>query len=286
MGLDARGGISLAQLLIYIPILIVSAVLVRRHGFKRQAGWIFLLILSIVRIVGAACHIAAEQSSDPSTTLITVFSILESAGLSPLMLATIGFLSTVAQGVFENPRVYRALHLLGILASVALILTIVGGVDVGNAKTQDDLNTGTKYRHIGVILFLVLFIIVALVHGVLWSLKHKILTHRRVLLVGISAVLPFLFIRTVYAVLSGFSPAAIPPNTPEHNSLSKFNSLTGSWEIYMVMSAIAELLTVITYLLVGARVPLSQEYEQTYNMGGVQEGYHSDQALQPSYYKP
>lgn len=47
MGLDARGGISVLQLLIYIPILVFSAILVKRHGFRKQGGWIFLLILSI-----------------------------------------------------------------------------------------------------------------------------------------------------------------------------------------------------------------------------------------------
>jgi len=286
MGLDARGGISLGQVLVYVPILLVSAVLVRRHGFKRQAGWIFLVVLSIVRIVGGACHVAAEESSDPSTTLITTFSILESAGLSPLMLATVGFLNTVAQGVFENPRAYRGIHLLGILATVSLVLTIVGGVNIGNAKTQDDLNTAATYRHVGALLFLALFIAVALVHFLLWTRKHKIMPHRRVLLVGISAVLPFLFVRTLYAVLSGFSPVSIAPTPPSRNSLSKFSSISGSWEIYLVMSVLAELMTVVAYLLVGASVPTSKEYEEAYSLPErvQEEGYRGDQAHPPNYY--
>jgi len=284
MGLDARGGISLAQLLVYIPILCVSAVLVKRHGFRRQSGWVFLVLLSLVRITGGACHVAAEESSDPSTTLITIFSILESVGLSPLLLATVGFLGTVAEGVFENPSSYRAFHLLGLLASVSVILTVIGGVNISNAKTQDDVNGGTNFRHIGAIIFLVLFITIAFIHGLLWTLKHKIMTHRRVLLLGISVALPFLFVRIVYAVLSGYAPVSLPPTPPVHNSLSKFSSTSGSWAIYLFMSVLAEIVTVVIYLAFGTSIPISREYEQAYPMRGAREyGFRSTQALQQSH---
>ena len=47
MGLDARGYISIVEIIIYIPILLIGVVLSLRHGFKRKAGWIMLVILSI-----------------------------------------------------------------------------------------------------------------------------------------------------------------------------------------------------------------------------------------------
>lgn len=62
------------------------------HSVQRVS---LLTTCTTVRITGGACHVAAEESSDPSTTLITIFSILESVGLSPLLLATVGFLGTV-----------------------------------------------------------------------------------------------------------------------------------------------------------------------------------------------
>ena len=46
MGLDQRGGIAVGEVIFYIPVLIVSFILVLRHGFRRQAGWIFLFLLS------------------------------------------------------------------------------------------------------------------------------------------------------------------------------------------------------------------------------------------------
>lgn len=47
MALDERGDIAVAELVVYIPILFVSAFLVYRHGIRKRAGWIFLLLLSL-----------------------------------------------------------------------------------------------------------------------------------------------------------------------------------------------------------------------------------------------
>lgn len=46
MGLDARGDISVAELLVYVPLLFISIFLVIRHGLKRS-GYVYLLLLSI-----------------------------------------------------------------------------------------------------------------------------------------------------------------------------------------------------------------------------------------------
>ncbi|THH28052.1 hypothetical protein EUX98_g6137 [Antrodiella citrinella] len=286
--LDARGGISAAQLVIYIPVLVLSAILVMRHGFRKQAGWIFLVILSLVRIVGSGAHIAAELSSDPSLGLIETFSILDNVGLSPLMMCTIGFLSTVGIGAFDNnKRVTVGLRLLGLLASVAMILTIVGAINIGEAKNQSDVNSAELYRHIGGILYGALFALVTLAHFFFWSHKDSIMMHRRTLLAGISAVLPLLFIRTAYSILSDFSPSAVPGTTAPTNALSKFSSTTGTWWIYLAMSVACEVLVVIIYLVVGMSVPVSQEYDSVpddRNDYALHNTY--DTGYNPGYAKP
>lgn len=213
-------------------------------------------------------------------------------------------ITSSGQGVFDDsPRMLNGLRLLGILNTVALILVIVGGTNAGNAKKQTDLDNALLYRHIGSILFLVLYGLIVLVHGYLWTRIDSLLKHRRQvssycillsidahphpkLLIGISAVLPFLFVRVLYAVLSAFSPAAVLPNIPPHNSLSKFAPGTGSWQWYLAMSVIAELLTVITYLVVGASIRLQAdgiEQAQGIHRGGG-EGYRSDYELHPNGY--
>lgn len=45
--LDDFGKIGIAVAILYIPVLITAIFLVCRHGFKRDAGWIFLVIFSV-----------------------------------------------------------------------------------------------------------------------------------------------------------------------------------------------------------------------------------------------
>lgn len=47
MALDQRGDIAAAQIAFYVPVLVVSFILTLRHGFRREAGWVFLLTFSI-----------------------------------------------------------------------------------------------------------------------------------------------------------------------------------------------------------------------------------------------
>lgn len=46
MGLDARGVVSVAELIVYIPLSGISTMLIIKHGIRR-IGWIYLLVLSI-----------------------------------------------------------------------------------------------------------------------------------------------------------------------------------------------------------------------------------------------
>lgn len=59
-------------------------------------GSLALLTVSfpLVRIVGGITHIVSEQNPS-NVTLQIVFATLEGAGVSPLLLATLGFLQTV-----------------------------------------------------------------------------------------------------------------------------------------------------------------------------------------------
>ena len=49
-----------------------------------------------VRVAGAVTHIISEQETNPSVTLLIVVTILETSGVSPLLVATLGFLGTVS----------------------------------------------------------------------------------------------------------------------------------------------------------------------------------------------
>lgn len=47
MTLDPRGIISAVELVFYIPTALLTLFLTLRHGFRRDAGWIYLLIFSL-----------------------------------------------------------------------------------------------------------------------------------------------------------------------------------------------------------------------------------------------
>lgn len=91
MKFNSEGGVSVFELLIYFPSLVVAAIVCSRHGFGRSSGWIFTLILCLVRIVGACCQLATYSSLTKG--LLEAVVILDSIGISPLLLATLGLLS-------------------------------------------------------------------------------------------------------------------------------------------------------------------------------------------------
>ena len=75
-----------------------------------------------------------------------------------------------------NNRTFRLLSLLG---TVGIILSIVGGVTAGNASSQSDLDASAKYRHIGAILFLVLYACICGVTLFCLANRAQVLKYRR-----------------------------------------------------------------------------------------------------------
>jgi hypothetical protein len=91
MKFDSHGGVSIFELAVYLPAAVFAAIVCSRHGFGRSAGWVYTLILCVVRIVGACCQLATYHSETKG--LIEAVLILDSIGVSPLLLATLGLLS-------------------------------------------------------------------------------------------------------------------------------------------------------------------------------------------------
>lgn len=91
MTITYRHGISILELLIYIPSFFLSTFLVFRHGFRKNSGFFFLSTFTLTRIVGACCDLATINN--PTTGLFIAAAICSAVGLSPLMLACSGLLS-------------------------------------------------------------------------------------------------------------------------------------------------------------------------------------------------
>lgn len=103
MTLNSHGDLAIVELIFYTPALALALWVAGRHGFGRQAGWIFLAVLILVRIIGSAMLLASEHK--PSTALITGAAILDGVGISPLLLAMLGILKRMF-GSLSSPSGY------------------------------------------------------------------------------------------------------------------------------------------------------------------------------------
>jgi len=85
---DIVAGVELA---FFIPTALLAILVCTRHGIKRSSGWIYTLLLCCVRIAGAICQFLSH--SNHSSGLLQATIVIDSIGLSPLLLATLGMLS-------------------------------------------------------------------------------------------------------------------------------------------------------------------------------------------------
>lgn len=81
---------------------------------------------------------------------------------------------------------------------------------------------------------------------------------------GISYALPFLAIRVLYGLLGSFSSISLSyaVTGSSSSSLSKFNYISGSWTIYLIMSTIMEFIVIAIYIFFGLRMSKVGDAEQ------------------------
>jgi hypothetical protein len=237
MKFNSQGGVSIFELIIYFPALVFAAIVCSRHGFARSSGWLYTLILCLIRIIGSCCQLATYSSY--STGLIEAVVILESIGISPLLLATLGLLSRCADSVGKTSSgIFSAIHfrLLQLLISVGLILCIVGGT---SSTSSDGVYVPQTETKVGVVLYMVAFIALAAVAGVSAAKLSNAPTQEKRLVLVVLIALPLIFVRLIYTLLSVFA----------HNR--HFSLITGTIAIKIVMAVLEEMAVVILYLAIG-----------------------------------
>ncbi|PCH41048.1 hypothetical protein WOLCODRAFT_131675 [Wolfiporia cocos MD-104 SS10] len=227
MALDPRGDIAIAEIVVYVCVLVLSVLFVIRHGWSREVGWTFLSLFS------------ASELRDTC----------------------------------DGPLTKRALQLLGMLGTIAVVLDIIGSIQKDTATTQSALAGGKSFREASAILFAILYTLVFAMHALCWvSMRH--LSHqRRKLLAGISLTLPFLSVRIAYTVLSAYAPSEYSINddgsvtfAPSHSPIEQFGE-SGSWAVYLVMSVIMEWAVVLIHMVVGLQIqPEDGPQDKTYTL--------------------
>ncbi|KZM25087.1 hypothetical protein ST47_g3778 [Ascochyta rabiei] len=269
--------VAIAELVVYIPIFLLTLWVVLRHGAHKQLGWIYVLIFSIIRVAGAVMEILSTKNADDTTDKEWAV-ILQSVGLSPLLLSTLGILKRVFDEISEHSpsagrnmalqglgssrgligkiagiytkrataasRRSRAVQLLHIPALIALVLAIMGGTDQASSDVSKHASGQTE-THAAVIVFILIYMAAC----VLWAISARDFSimsssQTRIYLCVLLA-LPLLAVRILYSVISAFS----------HRK--QFSTIDGDETIRLVMATIEEFLVVFMYTILGVITPRS-----------------------------
>jgi hypothetical protein len=102
---SAKEIIAIIELIVYVPFTFLTFAISFRHGFHKQLGWIYLTIFCVIRAAGAGIEIySIKHPTDISPAIWAA--ILGTAGLAPLLQASIGLLKRVYVLPYLNPFPY------------------------------------------------------------------------------------------------------------------------------------------------------------------------------------
>lgn len=243
MAISYRDGIAIGEIIFYVPALAIAILLAIRHGFGRNAGWLFLVLFTLARVLTGALQLATINA--PPSSLVGLYigvSILQGIGISQLELVCLGLLSRILVNInkyhttFLSPRYSR---LTQVITIVALILGIVGGVNASNSLAETGVYTVQTISQVSVALFIVVFALLVLgTIATSFSVSHAEKGEKRLLL-AVALVLPFMLVKLVYSAISVLGHSA------------SFNSLTGDPTIFLCMSFLMEVITVIIFEAMG-----------------------------------
>ncbi|KAJ5983253.1 hypothetical protein N7481_005352 [Penicillium waksmanii] len=246
MTVTYRHGISILELLIYLPSFFLSGFLVYRHGFRQNSGFLFIFTFALARIVGACCDLATIAHY--TLGLYIAAAICMAIGLSPLMLALTGFLSRAnlsiqhKTGKLALPEfVFVAFRLL---VTVAMIISIVG---ITANMSEEGLAHPDIKAKIGMILYLVAGGQLCLMTAFMAMHKASIQRGEKRTVLAVAISTPFIMVRLVYAALIWFL----------HDST--FSMIGGNVTVQLVMSVLEEFAVVITCLGVGITLSIRRK---------------------------
>lgn len=247
--LTSKGDLAAAEIAFFAPALCISSFVMFRHGLRlaRNLGWLYLVTLSLLRLIGASCTLYMETQKKYTTGLYEAAFITSAIGTAPLLLALMGFLERIHQGMEHKGislMVFRPLH----LASLAgLIIAIIGGTDLDESGKY---NTGKSLFEAASIIFFAIYLGLAVITIYTVSNTRWVLaTEKKLLQAGLLA-LPFLLVRLIYTVAVAFSPSG-----------SVFNFLDVNVYISAFMQFMMEAIVVSIFIFAGLLTPKMVKHE-------------------------
>ncbi|KAK3052692.1 hypothetical protein LTR09_006174 [Extremus antarcticus] len=202
--LQPEGGLAAAEVAFYGPALLISTYIVFRHGLRGQLGWLYLVTLSILRLVGGSATLWSETQNDYSPAVLETAFITSAVGTAPLLLVLLGFLERVNDRITVGgvgKWVFRGIHLLSI---TALVLAIIGGTDIAD-RSASSRSTGHTLLQAGSVIFLAIYLALAAITILTFRRKGDAQPGDWKLIDAGLAALPFLLVRILYTVIVAFA---------------------------------------------------------------------------------
>ncbi|KAL3952481.1 hypothetical protein ACCO45_012424 [Purpureocillium lilacinum] len=203
MALGDQGYLSIAELIVYVPAVVFAFIVCSRHGWHRASGWLYTLILCVVRITGAICQLVT--TSNKSEGLLRATLIIDSIGLSPLLFATLGMLSRLVDCINSkgsSPFNMKQFRLVQLLISLGLILSIVGGTSGSSSDNGQIEPAGTAKA--GIALYFVAFAGLSVILLLTYGYRTAVPIQERRVPMAVVIAWPFIFVRLLYSALATF----------------------------------------------------------------------------------
>ncbi|KAM6478108.1 hypothetical protein HDV62DRAFT_383171 [Trichoderma sp. SZMC 28011] len=245
MTLDSHGKLALVEVIVYVPIGLFCIYNNIRHGFRRDAGWIYLTIFTIIKIAGSIMTMEIENGKDQNLT--TTAAILNTVALSPLLNASLSFLNVGLNKSRSFTRhIATALKPLHLLIIFGLILSVSGGIS--RTKTsQNSLDDGARELQAASGVFALTWVLMAFACFIYMANISLVQRSAKRLIVSVTLAMPLLCIRIVY---SGLNAINLDTSSSTGHT-SKFTPVTGDWRIYLALGLVPEFGVVLLYTICG-----------------------------------
>jgi hypothetical protein len=269
MTLDYRSGLSVGEICIYSPAVLVGIYLAARPGFGRNWGWFYLVLFCLARIIGPAMQLSTLHGP-PKASLYEGYAILNNVAISPLQLLILGTLSRLLDSIHKTYNTFLKVWMLYIIYAavvLGLILGIVGGIDASNSFEQKHVFHPGTLNKAGSIILITCYVAIVAITALISISKSHIEPGENRLYLAVVLALPFLLVRLVY---TGFSTFSYNP---------KFNILDGNTTIFICMALIEELIIIIIFEVAG--LALRRQVKEDLERAGQIDSSNSSDAKQP-----
>ncbi|KAI9167457.1 transmembrane protein [Paramyrothecium foliicola] len=194
---------AIAQIVLFTTFLFIAIYLCTKHGFSLDFGWIYLLLLSVARLIG--CSLRLALMVNPSNLPLTIGSqTLESVGLGMLILVLLGLVARIFDSINRHGQVlvkpaYQ--RTIDILMFVSMILSIVGGTETKRDGDTIEYSTASD-ASMGLMIAVVVFLCFE-VYYLVQKLGLVAPGERRIF-IAVVVSLPAVIVRLAYSCILTF----------------------------------------------------------------------------------